>query len=541
FGKVTRGCRICCLERTFYNLWVRIRAYAHCRRQREYLDILTYPFNLQVNNTLKSDSFISNRSTLNTIKCAYRILIPFYNALQEYLIGNQNRFQEETLLEEHPILIGKIANRLMHYDEAKSHFLMALKTSIDESTKAVVQGLISYVYYRLGDYQGALKHVEQAISIKEHLNEKDFILAISYHNLGNIWGELGKFEEAIKCLTQSKRVQDGFVSSQHLDLSARHLNCLGVFLYETGNYQESESHLKKALKLRKKLNGENHLVTSQIYNQIGVLFSRQKKHEEAREHFSNWLKQSKRLLGKLHPITAGAYENLGTTLVYLKEFDQALRYLKKGLYLKQKIFGDKHPNLAINYANIAFYFAEIRKHEIAIKYYKKALKILKDPKQKHLNSARFYQNIGISYSKLGLFKLAKYNLKLAFSIYEKQIKTNQTNHSFEKLDCIKELYILIISKNYLNACRGIYSEQLIDNKPHGLNVTPDGRIYIGQWNNGKPEGFGWLICLDNFQYLGYWKDGLRHGTGKFILPSKVEIEGEFECGIFKPANVLFQS
>ena len=42
---------------------------------------------------------------------------------------------------------------------------------------------------------------------------------------------------------------------------------------------------------------------------------------------------------------------------------------------------------------------------------------------------------------------------------------------------------------------------------------PDGQIYVGQWNNGKPEGLGVRTWPDGRVYDGRWLQGKPIGQG----------------------------
>jgi len=42
---------------------------------------------------------------------------------------------------------------------------------------------------------------------------------------------------------------------------------------------------------------------------------------------------------------------------------------------------------------------------------------------------------------------------------------------------------------------------------------PDGQIYEGEWNEGKPEGFGCKIWPDGRRYEGTWYQGKPIGEG----------------------------
>lgn len=48
----------------------------------------------------------------------------------------------------------------------------------------------------------------------------------------------------------------------------------------------------------------------------------------------------------------------------------------------------------------------------------------------------------------------------------------------------------------------------------------DGRIYIGEYNNDKKQGFGMFKWPDGRIYEGFWVDGKQNGCGKSISENK---------------------
>jgi antitoxin component YwqK of YwqJK toxin-antitoxin module len=62
---------------------------------------------------------------------------------------------------------------------------------------------------------------------------------------------------------------------------------------------------------------------------------------------------------------------------------------------------------------------------------------------------------------------------------------------------------------------------------HGVTVN-----YVGQTEDGKPDGWGQGVYLDGKIYLGEWKEGKMHGKGKEFYPDEIlEFEGEFKDGL----------
>jgi len=61
---------------------------------------------------------------------------------------------------------------------------------------------------------------------------------------------------------------------------------------------------------------------------------------------------------------------------------------------------------------------------------------------------------------------------------------------------------------------------------HGIIVD-----YVGQTEGEKPNGWGKACYRDGKIYDGEWKDGKMHGRGKEFYPdSTLEFEGEYKDG-----------
>jgi len=61
-----------------------------------------------------------------------------------------------------------------------------------------------------------------------------------------------------------------------------------------------------------------------------------------------------------------------------------------------------------------------------------------------------------------------------------------------------------------------------DEKNHGK--------YVGEIENGKPNGTGTIIYPDGEKYVGEWKNGKQHGQGKWIIPDGSKWVGEMRDG-----------
>jgi hypothetical protein len=71
-----------------------------------------------------------------------------------------------------------------------------------------------------------------------------------------------------------------------------------------------------------------------------------------------------------------------------------------------------------------------------------------------------------------------------------------------------------------------------DGKQYGQGsfTYPDGRKYEGQWKNGKRNGHGTEISPDGRKYVGEWKNGKQYGQGSYYYPSGEKYAGEWKNG-----------
>ena len=71
-----------------------------------------------------------------------------------------------------------------------------------------------------------------------------------------------------------------------------------------------------------------------------------------------------------------------------------------------------------------------------------------------------------------------------------------------------------------------------DALPHPLNVGPCSGLYEGEVRNGIPWGKqGYVKYSDGSEYLGEWINGKRNGYGKHIMANLDEYEGKFVGGL----------
>ena len=64
----------------------------------------------------------------------------------------------------------------------------------------------------------------------------------------------------------------------------------------------------------------------------------------------------------------------------------------------------------------------------------------------------------------------------------------------------------------------------------GTYTWSDGRKYVGEYKDGKPNGQGIFTDPNGTMYVGKYKDGKKHGQGTYIKPEGRKYVGEWKDG-----------
>jgi hypothetical protein len=79
----------------------------------------------------------------------------------------------------------------------------------------------------------------------------------------------------------------------------------------------------------------------------------------------------------------------------------------------------------------------------------------------------------------------------------------------------------------------IYVGEFKNNKPNGLGtwILPNEAKWIGEFRDGLPHGYGTATHSSGYVFIGQMKEGLPNGQGTMTLPNGSKIAGEFNKGI----------
>ncbi|MBS4169972.1 tetratricopeptide repeat protein [Neochlamydia sp. AcF95] len=462
-GIITAGAANKLKEWMSIALFMRLKTYSHYQAQQEMMNPLIKPFGFDEPGLIKKQ-FALDQEALGKIKKICQIFIPFYQAMQDFLAGNEETLQSSELNDDSCQTQGDIALRLCQIDEAKKWYRLAKKADLKNSK---IFNTLGIIYASKGNLNKAAKYTQQALAIDQNPDNKiNPNIAIYYNNLGQIYREQGNLAKAIEHYQKALDIKRKLLGENHPSI-ANSYNNLGAIYEEQGNLTKALKYSQKALDIKKKLFIENRPDMATIYNNLGAIYQRQGNLAKAAKYIKkagviatelfgdnhhniaihhnnlglfyreqgNLIKASEHILktlaifGKLygenHPMASTAYHNLGQIYKEQGNLTQAVEYTKKALAICLKLFGENHHDVATSYNSLGQIYRNHGNLGQAAEYTSKALAIfLKLFSENHPDVATSYNNLGLIYQDHGNLGQAAEYTKKAGAIFLKLFGEN---------------------------------------------------------------------------------------------------------------------
>ncbi|BBI16741.1 tetratricopeptide repeat protein [Neochlamydia sp. S13] len=447
-------------------LFMRLKTYSHYKAQREMMNPLLKPFGFE-DPKLVEKQFTLDLAALKKIKKIYHIFIPFYQAVKEFLAGNENALKSLDVKNISTKTQGDIALRIFQQKKAKKFYKLAQEKNPEDADILVVLG---YIYKGQGKLDKAAKKIEQALKIRSQFLCKNYslgkacnknfaalyrelaklgnaakpsrkadfiklklfledysIIATYYNNLATIYQAHGKLGKAAAIGEKALKADLQFWGKNHPHV-ARTYNNLGTIYQEQGKLGQAAEYVKKALTINTKLFGGNHPTVARDYNNLGQIYQDQGKLEEAAKHIIKALDINHKLFGKYHPRIATGWNNLGAIYQEQGNLDKAAESVQKAFAIDLKVFGESHPTIARNHNNLAGVYQGQGNLGKAAEQINKALDInLKLFGDNHASVADCYTNLGVIYQKQGSIEKAIGYFKKALTIEHKLFGENHAS------------------------------------------------------------------------------------------------------------------
>lgn len=150
---------------------------------------------------------------------------------------------------------------------------------------------------------------------------------------------------------------------------------LGATYRELGELSAAEPHLRRALELRRRTLGEEHLETARAMNQLGLLDWRQGRLDQAEPLFRRSLELGRRLLGQDDTETLAYEMNVANVYRTQGRYQEAEPLYERNLASKLRVLGAEHPSTLDTMGNLANHYQETGRYDKAEVLHRQALDV----------------------------------------------------------------------------------------------------------------------------------------------------------------------
>jgi serine/threonine protein kinase/tetratricopeptide (TPR) repeat protein len=212
------------------------------------------------------------------------------------------------------------------------------------------------------------------------------------------------------------------IEEYHFSFSeaARLLQSAGRYLFDRGQYTQSELLYQRALDMCKQLVGLEHADTASILNDLAKLYMLVGKYEQAEPLLKETLTIRERVLGPEHPEIARTLKDLGWLSSSQGKYKQAEPLLQSALSIGEQALGPIHPDLAEILNDLAALYYYQGKYEQAKPLYQRGISIYENTLgPEHPDTLSMLSNLAVLYRSQGEYKQAEPLLQRTLAIRER--------------------------------------------------------------------------------------------------------------------------
>ncbi|PMD65959.1 FabD/lysophospholipase-like protein [Hyaloscypha bicolor E] len=192
------------------------------------------------------------------------------------------------------------------------------------------------------------------------------------HNLGILYQEQGKLDEAEKTYQQALQGKEKALGAEHTS-TLRTINNLGSLYKNQGKLDEAEKMYQRALQGNEKALGAEHTSTLDTVNNLGILYQEQGRLDEAETIYQQALQGREKALGIEHTSTLSVVNNLGNLYQEQGKLDEAEKMYQRALQGKKKALGTEHTSTLRTVNNLGSLYQEQGRLDEAEEMYQRTL------------------------------------------------------------------------------------------------------------------------------------------------------------------------
>ena len=232
-------------------------------------------------------------------------------------------------------------------------------------------------------------------------NKQPSVEAAVQLTIGKTYGDLGLYTQAEKHLERALEIRRRVLGEEHVGVLDT-MDVLGTLYVKEAKYEQAEQLLTKALQMSRRTAGEQHPQTLTAMNSLGRLHMMQGKLSEAEPLYVSALDGRRRVLGEQHRDTLESMDGLASLYWREGKYAQAEPVRANVLELQRRILGDEHPDTLTSMNNLALLFSYQGKYVQAETLFTQVIEIMRRVLgEKHIETMISIGNLGIVYFRQG--------------------------------------------------------------------------------------------------------------------------------------------
>ena len=203
----------------------------------------------------------------------------------------------------------------------------------------------------LGDIKASERSLHEAAQAAAEAHD-DVVVARAWTMLVGIVGFLDRRPDEGLALA---RFADSAVARADADdtVGAELASMRGLVFDGLGKIAEARTQHERALEIRERTLGKDHLEVAQVLDNLGAIPLQQERFDEAVQIYARGLEIRRRALGDDHPDVAASWNALGAAQYGLHQTESARDSYEHAATIWRKALGEAHPNVAAALVNLA--------------------------------------------------------------------------------------------------------------------------------------------------------------------------------------------
>ncbi|MFK5982209.1 MAG: CHAT domain-containing protein [Flavobacteriaceae bacterium] len=238
----------------------------------------------------------------------------------------------------------------------------------DKPKIAALNNIVGVGYYFKSELDSTLYYYNKSFIQKKELKLEKWQLAISVNNIGIVYEDMAKYDEAIDLYTQA-------VNFLLEDTTS--VNFLSDIYIALANTYKHKNNLVKALEFTTlalneglKKNGEDHPDMGFVYENNAAIYKALGDYKTAKQYIYKTLKINKKYFGNSHKWTAQSYGDLSEIMLKINKIDSALWAINKALSVEKRVNNDI--DFGVLYQTKSHVFTAKADYKSALEYLRKS-------------------------------------------------------------------------------------------------------------------------------------------------------------------------